>query len=575
MRAGSDITEEPSEVFVDDSHKLNQDTFVENNQADLARIVKELDDVQDDYMSKASVWDRFLNVRFPITFRSSKMLVITLGIFASFAGALSGLDQSIISGATFGINETFDSSPDEDSLISSLMPLGAMAGSIMMTPLNHFFGRRMSIVISCLWYTLGGGICAGARSVAMLYAGRFFLGIGVGIEGGCVGIYISESVPPTVRGNLVSMYQMMLAFGEVMGYACGGIFFEVHGGWRFMLGSTLVFSTILMVGMFFLPESPRWLVSKGRIGRAWQVWKDLRDINEPANLLEFLEMQNTAEQEQREAENEKSYVRYFELVTVKRNRRALVYAVMMVFLGQMTGINAVLYNMGRLVKAMNFSDRDSVLMSLVGGGALFFGTIPAILWMDKFGRRVWAQNIVVFFVGLVLAGIGYLIDDNQRSAQLGVYFTGMILYMMFFGCYACLTWVLPAESFNLRTRAQGMSICSASLYLWSFIVTYNFDRMENKMTYTGLLIGFYGGISVVGFFYQLLFMPETKDKTLEEIDDIFNMHTMDLMAQNVKNLNKNWAWLCGSKRKPATTEVPPLHSAASEKAESDSFRSTV
>ena len=151
----------------------------------------------------------------------------------------------------------------------------------------------------------------------------------------------------------------------------------------------------------------------------------------------------------------------------------------------------------------------------------------------------------------------------------------MILYMMFFGCYACLTWVLPAESFNLRTRAQGMSICSASLYLWSFIVTYNFDRMENKMTYTGLLIGFYGGISVVGFFYQLLFMPETKDKTLEEIDDIFNMHTMDLMAQNVKNLNKNWAWLCGSKRKPATTEVPPLHSAASEKAESDSFRSTV
>lgn len=536
------------DVFVDNSAKLNEVGFFEQNQVELNRMAGDLDKIEEEYMSSVGLWDRLLNIRFPVSFNSPKSLVIALGIFASFAGMLSGLDQSIISGATPGIKEALSPTSNEQSLISSLMPLGAMAGSIMMTPLNHFLGRRMSIVVSCLWYTLGGGLCAGSRSVHMLYAGRFCLGIGVGIEGGCVGIYISESVPPAMRGNLVSMYQFMLAFGELVGYACCAVFFNVHGGWRFMLGSTLVFSTLLMVGLFLLPESPRWLVSKHKVGRAWNVWKSLRDINDPQNLMEFLDMHNTAKHEEEEAKNEKPWVRYFELFTIPRNRRALVYALMMIMLGQMTGINAVLYNMSALLSKMNFDDRKSVLMSMVGGGALFLGTIPAVLWMDRFGRRVWAQNIVVFFIGLVLVGAGYKIDyDTNRSAALGVYFTGLILYMGFFGTYACLTWVLPAESFNLRTRAQGMALCSATLYLWSFIVTYNFDKMEKAMTYTGLCIGFYGGIAFLGFFYQLFFMPETKDKTLEEIDDIFNQKTGNLVAQNVKNTMNSIRWIRGGK----------------------------
>lgn len=547
-------TEHFDDVRVDDGGKLNEADFVHRNQQDLTQVVSELDEMEREYMGHVSMWDRFLNARVPINFTSEKMLVIVLGAFASFAGLLSGLDQSIISGAQVGIKHTLNPSDHELSLISSLMPLGAMAGSILMTPLNHFFGRRMSIIISCIWYTIGGGICAGSRSVHMLYAGRFCIGVGVGIEGGCVGIYISECVPPNVRGNIVSMYQFMIALGELVGYACCAIFFDVKGNWRYMLGSSIVFSTILFVGMFLLPESPRWLVSKNKHGRAWGVWKSLRDTSVPANLMEFLEMRNTADREEREANNEKAWERYFELLTIPRNRRALIYASMMIFLGQMTGINAILYNMSRLLEKMNFSDRDSVLMSMVGGGSLLIGTIPAILWMDRFGRRVWAQNIVMFFVGLVLVGVGYLIPyDTHKSASLGVYFTGMILYMGFFGSYACLTWVLPAESFNLRTRAQGMAICSAFLYLWSFIVTYNFNDMQKAMTYTGLTIGFFGGLAVLGFFYQLFFMPETKDKTLEEIDDIFEMKTHELVAMNVKSTVRRWGWLVGKK------SAPPLH----------------
>ncbi|KAL1952684.1 hypothetical protein VTO42DRAFT_4447 [Malbranchea cinnamomea] len=348
-----------------------------------------------------------------------------LGIFAAFSGILSGLDQSVISGALPGIEKHFIAKGDwndlddpklthDISLISSLMPLVAMAGSLIMTPLNHYFGRRNSIIISCLWYTLGAGLCAGARSVHMLYAGRFILGVGVGIEGGC----------------------LMIAFGELIGYAAGGAFFGLKSGsWRWMLGSSLLFSNILFVGMFFLPEC--WLVSKVKQGierAAGENW-------------------------------------------------ALIYASAMIFFGQMTGINAVMYNIKP--DGENKSRRS-------------------------FGRRVWVQNIVMFMIGLILVG-------------------------------------------------AGMAICATFLYLWSFIVTYNFAGMHEATIYTGLTIGFFGGLAVVGFFYQSSFMPETKDKTLEEIDELFSMPTRRLVALNVSTLYKRWRWLFGGKGVNATTTTANIH----------------
>lgn len=484
---------------------------------------------------------KLLSLEFELNFKNKQHMVWFLGAFACMAGLLSGIDQSVISGANVFLPDALDLAPKESSLVSALMPLGAMAGSIMMTPLNEYFGRKMSIIISCVFYTIGAALCAGAVNHEIMYAGRFILGIGVGIEGGCVGIYVAESVPANVRGSIVSLYQFNIALGEVIGYAVAAIFFEVKGGWRYMLGSSLVFSTILLVGMFFLPESPRYLVHKGRIGEAYNVWKRLRDVSDEKVRLEFLEMRQAAFQEHDANRNETKTQIWFDLFLNPRNRRALVYAVIMVTLGQLTGVNAVMYYMSTLMAQIGFSKKNSVFMSLVGGGSLLIGTIPAILFMDRFGRRVWGLNIVGFFVGLVLVGVGYLINiETHLAAAEGVYLTGIILYMGFFGSYACLTWVLPSESFDLRTRSLGMTICSTFLYLWSFTVTYNFTGMQQAMTYTGLTLGFYGGIAFLGFFYQLLCMPETKDKTLEEIDDLFSMKTRDLIKMNIRGMKKFW-----------------------------------
>lgn len=192
--------------------------------------------------------------------------------------------------------------------------------------------------------------------------------------------------------------------------------------------------------------------------------------------------------------------------------------------------------MGVLMQNIGFDAKKSVFMSLVGGGALLIGTIPAVLYMERFGRRYWANVMLPgFFIGLVLVGAGYTIDYHMypRAAE-GLYLTGIILYMGFFGSYACLTWVIPSEVFPTYLRSYGMTTADANLFLCSFIVTFNFTRMMASMTRIGLTLGFYGGIAVVGWCYQIIFMPETKNKSLEEIDELFSKPTSVIVKQNMK-----------------------------------------
>lgn len=189
--------------------------------------------------------------------------------------------------------------------------------------------------------------------------------------------------------------------------------------------------------------------------------------------------------------------------------------------------------MSVLMGQIGFDKYEANYMSLVGGGSLLIGTIPAIFLMETCGRRFWAIAMLPgFFIGLILVGVSYHIMPAAGPGQAGVYLTGLIIYEIFFGSYACLTWVIPAEAYPTYLRSYGMTTSAGWLFLSSFIVTYNFTGMQDAMSPTGLSLGFYGGIAVLGWFYQIFFMPETKDKTLEEIDLIFQKPTMQLVREN-------------------------------------------
>lgn len=188
---------------------------------------------------------------------------------------------------------------------------------------------------------------------------------------------------------------------------------------------------------------------------------------------------------------------------VPRCRRAIIYANIMIFLGQFTGVNAIMYYMSVLMNQIGFDKANSNYMSLVGGGALLLGTIPAIFLMETCGRRFWAISMLPgFFIGLVLIGCSYEVNITTHLATAeGLYLAGLIIYMGFFGSYACLTWVIPAEVYPTYLRSYGMTTSDAALFLCSFIVTYNFSAMETGMTRIGLTLGFYGGIAILGWVY--------------------------------------------------------------------------
>lgn len=228
LQAGNVATKTADVDLADDALSFNEDNAGRLTSAQLLEQIEIRQHRAEEELADQTLCQRLLFSSIPVRIRPS-MLVTCLGVFAAFSGILSGFDQSIISGATHGVQHHFTSGTNPEwhwtddtktqldshsssqwSLVSSLMPLGAMAGSLMIDPLHAVFGRRGSIIQSCLWYTLGAGLCAGCRSVGMLYAGRFILGVGVGIEGGSVGIYIGESVPKEVRGSLVYVRSLLL-----------------------------------------------------------------------------------------------------------------------------------------------------------------------------------------------------------------------------------------------------------------------------------------------------------------------------------------------------------------------------
>ncbi|PHH84786.1 hypothetical protein CDD83_1397 [Cordyceps sp. RAO-2017] len=482
---------------------------------------------------------------FRVAFRQPQHFTWLLVAFASMGGLLSGLDQSLISGANLYLPHDLGLTERENSLVNSGMPLGAVGGALLLSPANEYCGRKGAIIISIVLYTVGAALEAGSINFAMIVASRVILGVGVGLEGGTVPVYVAETVERRIRGNLVSLYQFNIALGEVLGYAVAAIFLKVPGNWRYILGSSLVFSTIMFFGMLFLPESPRYLMHMDRRLDAYKVWKRIRGVSSAESRQEFFVMAASVRQEATQVSEGAQNRRFpwMDFFTVPRARRALVYANIMILLGQLTGVNAIMYYMSVLMHQIGFDAEKANYMSLVGGGSLLIGTIPAIFLMETCGRRFWAIMMLPgFLIGLVLIGISYQIPiETHTSAVTGLYLTGLVIYMGFFGSYACLTWVIPSEVYPTYLRSYGMTTSDALLFLASFVVTYNFTAMQNAMTRTGLTLGFYGGIAVLGEIYQIFFMPETKNKTLEEIDVVLSRPTMDIVRENWAGVKENMA----------------------------------
>jgi Na+/melibiose symporter-like transporter len=248
----------PAGSFNKDSEKINHAEQLDgpvpvvSSEADALRIAKEQHWKADQFieqMEQELEQAGYRNGRLGgITFKNPKHFTWAMVFFASMGGMLFGLDQSLISGANLFLPDDLGFTTRQVSLVNSSMPLGAVAGAILLSPTNEWFGRRGAIILATILYTLGAALEAGAINYGMMVTARLILGLGVGIETGTVPIYVAESVERRLRGNLVSLYQFNIALGEVLGFVVAAIFLKVKGNWRYILGSSVVFSIIMFTG---------------------------------------------------------------------------------------------------------------------------------------------------------------------------------------------------------------------------------------------------------------------------------------------------------------------------------------
>ncbi|EME26456.1 MFS transporter, SP family, sugar:H+ symporter [Galdieria sulphuraria] len=469
--------------------------------------------------------------------KNPKNFAIMVGVLSSVGAVLYGLDVSLISGVLLFVVSDLNLTSHQSSLVSSGMALGAIGGGFLGIVLVEYIGRKRSILIACVLYTVGALMEALSPSFGVLISGRLVLGLGVGIEYDAIPLYISESSPKNRRGDLVALFQLMAFFGVMLGYVVDAIFANVSGSWRFMFGSSIVFSVAYFLLMLVFPESPRWLMKRGRERDALRNWKYMRGFAHE----ERLEYVNMVEIVQTELELSRRRNIWLDFIRVPELRYAVVYAILMIFLQQFSGVNSIEYYLGTLYEDIGMSKLDSVYMSLINGGCLFISTLPAVFLMDKVGRRPLVLLLAPFTViGLAIAGASTYI--KQKKGHVAAYTLGMVIYDLFWGsALGAVPIAVNSEVYPQYLRTNGMSIAVIATFVGTFTTTYTFSRMVKSMTQLGTLLGFYGGVTFVGWATCILFMPETKDLTLEQVRQVFLKGPFGIAKENKRILSRQFS----------------------------------
>lgn len=351
---------------------------------------------------------------------------------SALGGFLFGYDSGVISGAMLPLKRAFDLTPNQEQVVVTATVVAAFVSSLVGGQINSAFGRRTSALLAASVFTLGSIILASAWSYASLVLGRVVVGIGIGVASLTTPVYIAEVAPPEKRGQLVTVNALLVCTGQFGAGMVDGIFGELSPdtGWRSMLGLAAFPSVLMAIGFLRLPESPRWLVVKGRAREALQVLKDVRYSDQEANdeLFEIIDAAQLFDQNQHIEEEEFGWPNWCcggtagegsngssHFVGLVRRigamfahaptRRALSLGCGLMALQQFSGINTVMYYAASIYKMSGFDEITSIWLSGYTALGQVIGLICSILMVEKAGRRTLLLGSLVF-VTISLFGLG-------------------------------------------------------------------------------------------------------------------------------------------------------------------------
>ncbi|KAI4119349.1 MAG: hypothetical protein LQ345_000728 [Seirophora villosa] len=397
-----------------------------------------------------------------------------------------------------------------------------------------------------------------------MFIARFFLGFGIGPKSATVPIFAAESTPPRIRGALVMQWQMWTALGIMLGYAADLCFFKVVDrsgiiglNWRLMMASAMLPALVVCCCVFMCPESPRWYMSKGRHYKAYQSMCKLR-YNKVQAARDIYYMHTLLETENSSKQCRKN--KFVEIITVPRNRRAMIASELLMFLQQVSrllhpdareqrivveakdrqfcGVNIIAYYSSQIFLDGGFSQISALSASLGFGLINFVFAIPAIYTIDTFGRRNLLLTTYPFLsLFLFLTGFSFWIDAEKHShARLGCIALGIYLFGIAYSPgEGPVPFTYSAEAYPLYVRAYGMSLATATNWFFNALLSITWPSMQTAFKPQGAF-SWYATWNIIGFFLILILVPETKGKTLEELDYVFSVPTAEHAAFGLRQL---------------------------------------
>lgn len=457
--------------------------------------------------------------------KNFKFLILITSI-AALGGLLFGYDTGVINGAQFYLTKYFELDAATKGWVVGSALIGCLFGAIFSGPLSIKFGRKNSLIISAILFTLsawGSGLPSFMTdSVTLLVFFRIIGGLGIGIASMNAPMYIAEIAPADKRGKLVTYYQLAIVLGFfavfLVTYFIGDKLTEtqlLEFGWRQMFWSELIPSGLFLVLLFFVPKSPRWLLLKNRDAEALNVLMKIYDENNAK--IEAEKIKNSLEKE-----TKKKQISYFS----KSILTIIIIGSVFSLLQQFTGINAVLYYGADIFeKSLGFGKDDVLKQQVLLAFVNLIFTLIAMVTVDKFGRKplVYIGSIGMLF-GFLLLGFTIQQQSIGILSLLGV--------LIFIGSFALsmgpVVWVVLSEMFPNKIRSLAMSVAVAVQWAGNYLVSQTFpmvtaSEVNNNDFWNGSLPYFIFSffiIIIIGFTYK--FIPETKGKSLEEIESIWN-----------------------------------------------------
>ncbi|DAA85416.1 TPA: MFS transporter [Candidatus Gastranaerophilales bacterium HUM_5] len=431
-----------------------------------------------------------------------------IAIVASLGGLLSGYDTGVISGALLFINETWVL-PDtlQGFLVSSVL-IGAVIGAATNGILADIFGRKKIIMATAVIFILGSILCAFAPNVYVLILSRIFVGFAVGIVNFVVPLYLSEVSPKNLRGTLVSLYQWAITAGILFSYFINAVFAQAVYNWRWMLFAGVVPGLVLFIGMCFMSDTPRWLVSKNRDDEAKKVFSKIEPDIEPEK--EIAEIKETLVDNRQE--------KTFRLK--KWMIMPFVVGIGIMFAQICTGINTIIYYAPTIFKTAGFDSNLTAIYATTGIGVVnFIMTIVAVFFTDRIGRKpllyfgLTGVMLSLFALGTSFAFAGVL-GSSLKWVAVGSLVTYIICFAMSLGPIG---WILVSEVFPLRIRGIAMSVCTVSNFAFNFFVVGSFPVLLHRIG-GAWTFWIFGIVSILCIIFVYFFVPETKGISLEEIE---------------------------------------------------------